>query len=288
MVELSHHEVEVQGVRLHVVTAGPEQAPPLLLLHGWPESWRTWTELIPLLGRHFFLIVPDQRGFGDSDRPEGTDAYRLSALVADLIGILDRWSVDQIGVVGHDTGGALAWTLGMTVPDRVRRMVILAAPHPMRLREASLGDPRQARRAFYVWLMHSGEPGERLLGSDEFRLLAAWAFAGSGVSEDLIEHYRREWARPGAFHAMAEWYRANYRPDFLNPDVALDLPPVRVPVRYLHAERDAAFVPEAATGSGKFVEAAYDERVVPGTTHWLPHEEPELVADLITDWMEQE
>ena len=118
------------------------------------------------------------------------------------------------------------------------------------------------------------------------RRLAVWAFGGSpGVTARQRDAYRDEWAEPGAFHAMAQWYRANYSPDLFNPDVPLQLPPVRVPVRYLHGERDFAFVPEMATGSGEFVDAEFDEHIVPGTTHWMIHEKPEEVAALIRDWM---
>ncbi|MDX1450701.1 MAG: alpha/beta hydrolase, partial [Acidimicrobiia bacterium] len=187
-------------------------------------------------------------------------------------------------IVGHDFGGAVAWGLGMFASDRIDRMVVMASPHPMRLHEAAAGDPEQIQRSFYVWLMHAGASGERLLAADDFRLLAAWAFA-SRIPAELVDAYREEWARPGAFRAMAEWYRANYPPDLFNPDVEFDLPPVRVPVRYLHPERDPAFVSGVSTGSGKFVDAEFDEGVVAGTSHWLVHEEPEVVAGLIDGWL---
>ena len=161
----------------------------------------------------------------------------------------------------------------------------MASPHPMRMRAAALENPRQIALAFYVWLLHS-EAGERLLASGDFELLAAWAFAGTeAIDANLRRAYRDEWSRPGAFHAMAEWYRANYTPDLFNPEVPLRLPPVRVPVRYLHAAADLAFVEEVATGSGEWVDAPYDEQVVAGTTHWMVHERPDEIARLIRDWM---
>jgi pimeloyl-ACP methyl ester carboxylesterase len=87
---------------------------------------------------------------------------------------------------------------------------------------------------------------------------------------------------------MAEWYRANYRPELFNPEVPLELPPVRVPVRYLHAEQDPAFVSEMATGSGEFVDAEYDEQIVAGTTHWMVHERPGEIARLVREWVEKD
>lgn len=229
--------------------------------------------------------MPDQRGFGGSDRPEGTERYAMGTLVLDVVGLLDWGGFARAGIVGHDFGSAVTWATGALVPDRVTRAVTLCAPHPLHFRRAAIADPRQVTIAFYAWLMNIGEAGERLLAARDFRFLSDWAFGGTGVDEDLVAAYRAEWARPGAFHAMAEWYRANYTPDLLNPDVDLVLPPVRVPVRSVHAGRDWAFVPGMASGSGDFVAAEYDEHVVEDATHWIVHERPDLVADLIRDWM---
>jgi len=239
----------VPGAGLQVATAGREDAPPLLLLHGWPEDHRCWRAVLPLLEEDFFLIAPDQRGFGESGTPAGTGDYAMAMLLGDLTAILDHFGVASAHLVGHDLGGASVWAAGAFLPGRVRRAVVLAAPHPQHLRRAGIEDPSQLRLAFYVWLLHAGERGEALLAADGYRRLAAWAFAGSAVPADLVAAYRESWSRPGRFHAMAGWYRANYRPDLFNPEVPLELPPVQIPVLYLHGEADAAFVSGAASGS---------------------------------------
>ncbi len=282
---IEHHTVSSNGIELHVVTAGDAHAAPLVLLHGWPETWRCWEPIIDRLGADFRLVVPDQRGFGRSDAPMETAAYHLAVLVRDLVAVMDHFGLERPGLVGHDMGGALTWSAGSFIPERIGRAVVLSSPHPLRFRAAALEDPRQLAKAFYVWLMHAGESGEALLAADDFERLAVWVFGGSNVPGDLIQDYRRDWSRPGRFTAMAEWYRANYRPELFNPDVPLQLPPVRIPVRYLHGQADVAFVPGAATGSGEFVEAAYDERIVEGVGHWLTHDVPDLVADAIREWM---
>lgn len=281
---LSEVDIELTGVRLRVATAGPEEADPILLLHGWPESKRAFFPIVPFLEDRYRLIMPDQRGFGASDRPTGTDAYRIATLLGDVAGLIEWTGRSRVHVVGHDLGGMVAWALGAVLPHLVRRMVVLAVPHPLRFKAVGAGNVEQLQRAFYVWLMHAGAAGERLLGVDDYRLLAAWAF-GDRIPAEVQDAYRAEWAQPGAFHAMAEWYRANYTPDLLNPDVPLALPPVRVPVRYLHGERDLAFTRGLETGSGAFVDADYDEQVVPGTTHWMIHERPDEIARLVKDWV---
>ncbi len=273
------------GVELHVSTAGPEDGPPLVLLHGWPEDHRCWRSVAPLLGDRYRLLLPDQRGFGRSGMPEGTAAYSMAALLGDLLGLLDHFGIERAGIVGHDVGGALAWSAGSFAPERFTRAVILSAPHPQHLQRAGIEDPAQLRRAFYVWLLHAGPSGEALLAADGFRRLTDWAFAGSAVPGDLIAEYRTLWSGPGRFHAMGGWYRANYRPDLFNPGRLLQLPPVRFPVRYLQGEEDLAFVPGAARGSGEHVAAEYDEQILPGMGHWLPHDAPALVAEAVDDWM---
>ncbi len=283
---MEYHDVTTDGVRLHVATAGHPDAPPLVLLHGWPESRRAWDPVVPLLESDFRLIVPDQRGFGRSDRPQGTAAYGMAALVADVAALIAWSGADRAGVVGHDLGSAVSWAVGAMIPERVTRIVAMCAPHPMHFHRVGAGNVGQIHRAFYAWLMNVGDEGERLLAADDFSLLAAWAFAGTdSLDPELIEAYKEEWRQPGAFHAMSEWYRAIYSPDLLNPDLDLVLPPVRAPVRYVHAERDGAFVPEMATGSGDFVAAEYDEVLLAGASHWVTHERPAEVAALIRDWM---
>jgi pimeloyl-ACP methyl ester carboxylesterase len=280
---MREHAIDAGGVDLHVIESGDPGAPAVLLLHGWPEDHRCWQSVIPLLEDGFRVIAPDQRGFGRSAAPEGTASYALPLLAADVHLTLDTLGVDRAVLAGHDLGGALVWTLGAFTPDRFAAGVVLASPHPLRLRRAAIEDPDQLRRSFYVWLLHAGRSGERLLAADEYRRLAEWAFAVSGVPERLIEAYRADWAAEGRFSAMAEWYRANFRPSLYDPAVPLDLPPVTIPITYLHGEGDIAFVPGALQGSGEYVDAPFREELVPGVTHWITHEAPDKVADAIRE-----
>ena len=278
--------ISVDGVGVQVWVDGPEGAPAILFLHGWPETHRGWEAVAPRLAHRFRLLMPDLRGFGESDMPEGTKAYSLRVVTGDALAILDHFGAARAGVVAHDFGGVVAWSLGAFAPGSVTGMVVMCSPHPLRLRAAAIEDRSQWARSFYAWLMHAGPEGEALLASDGFRNLAHWAFRGSRVPAGLIDDYRAGWAEPGRFHAMAEWYRANFRPSLFDPDAPTpELPAVTVPTRYLHAESDQAFVPGAARGSGEFVSAEYAEDVVPGAGHWLAHDEPDLVATAIEDWL---
>ena len=102
MVELS------TGIQMNVARAGPEGAPPVIFLHGFPESHRTWRELVPLMSDKLRMIMPDQRGFGDSDRPQEVEAYKTETLLADLFALADALGIERFALVGHDWGGAIA------------------------------------------------------------------------------------------------------------------------------------------------------------------------------------
>jgi pimeloyl-ACP methyl ester carboxylesterase len=283
---VEHHDLPINGITLHVRTAGDPASPVLLLFHGWPDSSRCWTKVAPLLADRYRVIVPDLRGFGDSDAPEDLEAYRMPVLLGDVAGLIEWTGGEPVSIAGHDFGGALTWQAATWLTGLVDRAVVLAAPHPLRMRQAGAGRVDQLSRSFYVWLMHAGEPGMRLLGSEDFDLLARFAFGSSpGFTEEDRRAYRADWRRPGRFEAMANWYRAHFRPDLYNLDVPLDLPHVPIPVCYVHGELDWAFVPEMATGSGAFVDAEYDEHILTGASHWMPQEKPEEVAALIHDWI---
>ncbi len=270
-------------IELRVRAYGDRGRPLLIGLHGWPDSSRGWAHVAPLLADRFYVLTPDLRGFAGSSKPVGTDAYRLSHLISDVHAVADWAGADRFFMAGHDFGAMITWSMLMFAPDRVIKAVTMAAPHPQVMKRAA-GNLRQISKSAYAFLMNAGEKGEALLRSKDFDLLISFAFgAVPAVTADDLAAYKAEWSQPGAFTAMAEYYRAHYNPDLLNPDIPLELPPVTVPVRYIHGLGDFAFIPELATGSGDFVEAEFDE-VHLDTSHWMLYEEPSRVAELIADW----
>jgi pimeloyl-ACP methyl ester carboxylesterase len=125
------HRIQGDGVELDVLDEG--EGPPVLLVHGFPDSSHLWRHQLPALtAAGLRVIAPDMRGFGASDRPADVAAYRLSRTVADLVAILDTLGVDRARVVGHDWGAAVAWLLAAIRPDRVERLVAMSVGHPAR------------------------------------------------------------------------------------------------------------------------------------------------------------
>ncbi|MCA1842573.1 MAG: alpha/beta fold hydrolase [Actinobacteria bacterium] len=167
-----------------------------MLLHGWPDAARVWRNQVPALAAAGFrVLAPDLRGFGDSDRPEGTAAYRMKTLCRDVTGILDCFGVGRAAVVGHDWGAAVAWMLASVfAPDRVERLAVLAAGHPEALRHAGL---RQLRRSWYVLLFQCKGVAEHWLSKDDWVHFRRFC-AAAGYPDRDTDAAVAEFSRPGA------------------------------------------------------------------------------------------
>jgi pimeloyl-ACP methyl ester carboxylesterase len=131
------------GVTLNVALDGPADASPVILLHGFPESHRTWRAIAPLLNGRFRLVIPDQRGFAGSDRPQEVEAYKTDKLVADLFALADALSIRDFALVGHDWGGAVAWAAAMRGEPRLTRLAIINSPHPRIFQKSLIEDSDQ-------------------------------------------------------------------------------------------------------------------------------------------------
>jgi pimeloyl-ACP methyl ester carboxylesterase len=281
-VEIRHREVATGAVRLHVAEAGPADGPPVLLLHGFPEPWSGWRhQLGPLAGAGFRVLAPDQRGYGESDRPRGVDAYALDRLVADVVALIDDAGGGPVTLVGHDWGGIVAWWTAARHPDRLARLVILNAPHPTAFRRFALRHPGQVARSAYALGFQVPRLPEWALGRRDFAALARSLRATSrpGTFPDaVLEEYRRAWRQPGALTAMLNWYRAGLRHA---PDQQAD-PRVRVPTTVIWGARDGFLRRELAPAS---LDYSDDGRLfwLEEASHWLHHEEPDRVNALLLD-----
>src|SRR5690606_36505189 len=135
---------------LEVATDGPGDGEAIILLHGFPESRRAWRAVAPELARDFFVVAPDQRGVGGSDRPEGIEAYAIEPLLADLIALADALELRRFTLVGHDWGGPVAWAAALRHPDRLARLVIVNAPHALVFQRSLIEEAGQRAASQYI------------------------------------------------------------------------------------------------------------------------------------------
>ena len=264
--------VQVNGISLHVAEQG--EGSPVVLIHGWPDSGQLWRHQVPYLAaRGFRVVIPDMRGFGQSDRPDGVDAYSLLNAVADVTGLLDELGIEAAHVVGHDWGAAVGWLTAMFQPGRVRRLVAVSVPHP-------LAPPtlRQREMAWYQLFFQFEGVAEASLQADDWALLRTLT-RGDGD----IERYIADLSRPGALTASLNWYRANLAPRM--PGQRLELPPVTAPTLGIWSTRDHYLDGERMRQSGEIVAGPWCYVEIPDASHWIPLDAPGRLNELLLDWL---
>jgi len=269
-------------VKLHAVALGPKDGPVVVLLHGFPEFWYGWHRQIgPLAAAGFRVIVPDQRGYNLSSKPSGVSAYALTELVSDVIAIADQLGQQRILLAGHDWGAAVAWSAALLHPQRIAKLAVVNVPHPSVMRKFLNTRFRQFRRSWYMFFFQLPWLPEALLAASNYRSAARSLLRssrpGTFSPEDLVQ-YRAAWSQPGALTATINWYRAlfRFRTKFTNRTV-------QVPTRILWGERDAFLLPEMAQESLRYCDNA-ELFTFADATHWLQHEEPARVSELLIDF----
>ncbi|MGQ7791232.1 alpha/beta fold hydrolase [Faunimonas sp. B44] len=272
------------GVALHAVVAGPPGGPVVVLLHGFPEFWYGWRKQIgPLAQAGFRVIVPDQRGYGLSDKPAGVEAYRLDRLAADVVAIADRFGAETIDLVGHDWGGVVAWWVAARHPLRVRRLVVVNAPHPVAAIRYARKHRTQLRRSWYVAFFQLPAVPEWLLARGGYRLLQRALTASAppdlfGPAE--LAAYRAAWSSPGALTGMVNWYRSIR--GFRAKDARAR---IRSPALILWGARDPFLEAGLAEASAALCDRAtvlrYDD-----AGHWVQHERPGPVNAAILQFLD--
>ena len=275
---------KVGDVSLHVVAAGDPADPLVVLLHGFPEFWYEWRAHVePLVDAGYRVLVPDQRGYNRSDKPSDLSAYRIGRLSADVVELVESEGRDTAHVVGHDWGAAVAWDTALRHPEAVDRLGIVNVPHPTVFERFLKTRPRQMAKSWYMFYFQLPKLPEWNASRNGYKFMTTAMRTGArpGVfSATDFERYRAAWAEEGALTAMIDWYRALFR--------RRDHPPrerVAAPTLVLWGEDDQALVPEMAEESVAYCEDGRLERF-PDATHWLPHEEPGRVAELLIEHLD--
>lgn len=281
-IPLEHIVFRNGPIEVHAVASGPPDGPVVVLLHGFPEFWYSWHKQIePLASAGFRVIVPDQRGYDKSSKPRGAAFYALTELTSDILAIADQLGQTRIFLAGHDWGAAVAWSVALLHPQRIAKLAILNVPHPSVMRRYLNTNRRQFRRSWYMFFFQLPWLPEAAFSAFNFRLgvrsLVRSSRPGTFSPEDLAQ-YRAAWSQPGALTAMINWYRAAFRYRSKFPDST-----VHVPTRILWGERDAFLLSAMAQDSLRYCDSA-ELYTFANATHWLQHEEPARVSELLIDF----
>jgi pimeloyl-ACP methyl ester carboxylesterase len=316
MADVTHREIDVNGLRIHVAECG--EGPLVVLLHGFPESWYSWRhQLAALAGAGFHAVAPDQRGYGGTTRPEAIDRYTLLDLVGDVVGLIAALGEQRAIVVGHDWGAPVAWHTALLRPDLVAGVAGLSVPFTPRMPQSPMAGWRAAfgDRFYQVYFQEPGvaereleadvrETMRRLLigasgdrpgpDGDGERLPAGVLPPGGGfldtlrttdelpawITEADVDFYVGEFSRTG-FTGGLNWYRNQDRNwELLAPWQGAVVTP---PALYVVGTRDPVF---AFPGMDRllpnlrvFVPNLLDSVQLDGCGHWTQQERPDEVSE---------
>ncbi|NQU38250.1 MAG: alpha/beta hydrolase [Actinobacteria bacterium] len=252
---------------------------PVILLHGFPDSGRVWRQQVPALTEAGFqVIVPDMRGYGESDHPPEVDAYGGFALATDVVAVMDDLGLDRAHIVGHDWGASVAWVLGSFFPDRMDRLVTMAVGHPATFHGGGFD---QYEKSWYMLLFQFPDIPEQWLTENDWARFRAWGQHpdADGVIADLE---RTESLTPGL-----NWYRANMKPEsFVGPP--FPFPKVAAPTLGIWSSEDQALTEGQMTRSAELVDGPWTYRRLDGSGHWMQLEDPTAINALLLDFLPAE
>lgn len=281
----THDTLTTNGVTLHYVTQG--QGDLMLMLHGFPEFWYSWRHQIPEFAQNYKVVALDLRGYNDSDKPESVDAYRMEELIKDVKGAIHALGYDRCILVGHDWGGAIAWSFAYAHPDMVDRLIVMNLPHPAKF-AAGLKTPQQLLRSWYIFFFQLPILPELVLWLDDYRMVAA-AFADMAINKSAftpedLDAFKTAAAKRGALTAMLNYYRANF-----GRGNRFDRPwdKLMIPTLLIWGENDTALGVELTYGTEDYVE---DLKIcyIPNCSHWVQQEQPQLVNQYMRDFLDRD
>lgn len=277
---------------LNVATAGRPDAPPIICLHGFPEYWAAWREVMEDLARDFFVIVPDQRGYNISTKLPNVSDYRGRFLANDIAALARHYSPGRpLALAGHDWGASVAYAVAFLHSELLSHLIIANGVHPVCFQRAIFDDPEQRVASQYINRLRDPEMDARMLEDGcrrTFRMIEGFSPA-PWLAGETREGYRAAWSQPGAMNAMLNWYRAS---PVIVPEIDEPVPPspilnaeietfrVRCPHLVIWGEADVALQPSCLDGLEQFASDLTIEKI-DGCTHWILHERPAQVAGLI-------
>ena len=281
MDHIEKHFAALEGVRLHYVSAGPQDGSPVLLLHGFPEFWYGWRHQIPALAAAGYrVIAPDQRGYNLSDRLGDWRAYDMELLAGDMLQLMQHLGYEKVHLVGHDWGAQVAWWLAIFHPERFHDLTILNVPHPFVMSRNLRKNRRQLLKSWYIFFFQIPWLPEFLLGLGDnaglANLLRRSGKPGTFTDED-IARYREAWRQPGAKRGMLNWYRAIMR----RASQAMPRGTIDLPTLILWGEQDVALSLEMAEQSAALC-SDVRLKTFPEATHWVASDAADAVnAELL-------
>ena len=275
---------------------GDAHLPKILMLHGFPEYWAGWASVASQMTETHRVVMPDQRGYNLSSKPQAVDAYAVKLLVADMLDLVQQISPDRpVVLCGHDWGASVAYAFAIHHPERVSRLVVANGVHPMCFQKALLNDEAQAAASQYIHLLRA-EHSEDHLAADGFRKLLGMLEKFSDaqwLDDDTRQAYRNAWNDSKTVSCMVNWYRASplIVPRSGEPPQPFEITRemtekfrINMPHLLLWGRRDTALLPQSHADLDRFCDRL-TVQMTEDAGHWILHEKPQWVADQIRTFL---
>ena len=272
---VKHDYADSNGVKIHFAALGKPSAPLIVMIHGFPDFWYTWRDQMDALSKDYYAVAIDQRGYNLSDKPKGVEQYDMSLLVGDVAAVIKHLKREKAIIVGHDWGGAVAWTFAMMKPDMIEKLVILNLPHPKGLARELANNPQQQKNSGYARTFQQEGAHTKLTAQG----LAGWV-KDPEAKKKYIEAFQKS-----DFEAMLNYYKRNYPREPYDQNSRFPDIKVKVPVLMIHGLGDTALLPGALNNTWDWLEKDLTLVTVPGASHFVQQDASEMVTRSIKMWL---
>lgn len=262
------------GVKIHYAAIGPKSAPLIVMIHGFPDFWYTWRDQMEALSKDYYVVAIDQRGYNLSDKPKGVENYDMKFLVGDVAAVIKHLGREKAIVVGHDWGGAVAWSTAMMMPQIVDKLIILNLPHLRGLSRELANNPQQQKNSQYA---------RNFQKEDAHKMLKAEQIAGWVKDPEARKKYVEAFNRSD-FEAMLNYYKQNYPREPYKEDTS-PIIKVLAPVLVIHGLGDTYLLPGALNNTWDWLEKDLTLVTIPGSSHFVQQDASEMVTRSIRMWL---
>lgn len=278
--QVEERYIETNGIKLHTVLIG--EGEPIIMLHGFPEFWYSWKNIILGLKDEFKLIVPDTRGINLSDKPKGKENYKIKILVDDIKGLAEAFQLDKFILIGHNWGAIISWYFAGLYPELLKKLIIISVPHPLCMQKAFMKSKEQRKASAYVYDLIKQNAVDILRENDYQRIRETGVFDKKNAFDEQKD--LEAWAQPGSLEAGCNYYRAAFDPPTRGTGVKEWDGTITVPTLVIHGMRDHAILPVTLEGLEDYVK---DLKILRSDTssHWIMDDAPELIISSIREFI---